>query len=504
MRSTLWRSDDRGASLVIALAFITVVAVGVTVTLSFIDTSLRASRAMRDQASYAANADGAAQVAINQIRKGQYDGTSGTCFTGGNSLTLSNLYQPQGGAADSAYVVCALDGPHTATDPNVAINSNNKPVNAILTLGTSGSEDGINVKVSGGRTLRVKGPIFSNSTINVPQGTLRTTSSATARGSCSGTITSTPAKQCNIGSVTNTAGNDPNYSPASGSTATQSVPSCKKNDLKHFSPGRYTDLTALNKWTSNACKDSILHFTPGTYYFDYNGEWDVDSGWIVGGTETSTLVAGTTPSIPGACVSPIPPDSGSWTRPGPGAGVQFIFGGTSRISLSNAQIELCGTYSTTSPPIAVYGLKSPVGPVSAQSGCVTTVGGCAVILTDNSPNSALYIQGHVYVPKAKVDISLNNATGQVLRYGIVARSLYLNPTGSADLDHEVIQIPDDVASFGHNTVVNLTVYVCPASSTCSASGQLRLRVKVGILDPSGSAASGGQRQVTVYNWSVQR
>ena len=45
------RSDDSGAALILALVFITVVAVVVAVVLSFADSSFRTTMALRDQAA---------------------------------------------------------------------------------------------------------------------------------------------------------------------------------------------------------------------------------------------------------------------------------------------------------------------------------------------------------------------------------------------------------------------------------------------------------------------
>jgi hypothetical protein len=503
MRARARLRGDDGATLVVALIFITVVALGLAVTLSFADTSLRATRALRDQAAGVANADGAAQVAINALRKGTYNGTAGSCFGGSSALTLPNFYQPPSGPADSAFVSCALDTDHTLTDPNVTINDDNMPNYAILTVGTNSFEDGINVRVAGGGTLKVKGPIFSNSTIDVDLGTLNSSSSVTARRGCSGPITSTPSPVCNIGPGSD---RDPDYSPNGGSTTLRSVPNCKKNDLIHLSPGRYTDLSGLNKITSSVCKDTVLHFEPGTYYLDLDGQWNIASGWVVGGKATTNLVAGTAPPIPGACESPTPPTPiGTWTKQTPGQGVQIIFGGESRIAIGHAKVELCGIYSTARPPIALYGLKSPVDMVDAQGGCVTdTSFGCPVITTDNAPDSLLFVQGTTYMPRARIAVALNNDTGQVFRNGVIARSLYVEPTASADLSNPLIEVLGHVTDFGRRTVVYLTVHVCPGASTCSAAGRLRLRVKVGIIDPSGSPGTGGDRDVTVYTWSVQR
>jgi hypothetical protein len=49
-------------------------------------------------------------------------------------------------------------------------------------------------------------------------------------------------------------------------------------------------------------------------------------------------------------------------------GVQFFFGGDSRLVVDGAKAELCGTYSTTSPPIAVYGATSGAETQTAPSG----------------------------------------------------------------------------------------------------------------------------------------
>ncbi|GAA2330597.1 hypothetical protein GCM10010170_008650 [Dactylosporangium salmoneum] len=506
MTSRIKHTDDSGAALVLALVFVTVVAVVIATVLSFAATSIRATLNLRDQAAEAATADGAAQIAINTLRQGTFDGTAGKCFGATQpSLTLKGFYQASSGSTYSAYVTCNLDSAKSAASP-VAISAANKPGSAVLTLGTAAAEDGINLKVSGGGTLKVHGSIVSNSNINVSQGTLATNASVTARTGCTGSITSVPAKVCNT--ATTTA--DPDY-PAPTTTPTlQPVPKCSgKGKVVEFSAGRYTDLASLNGLTDNSgCKGSIFWFHPGTYYFDFGGEWLIDTGYLIGGTPTTQPVDGATPTIPGSCLTPIPPDplpAGGWTQPGPNAGVQFVFGGASRIRVKAAQVEICGTYSKTSPPIAVYGLKAAVGSVPAQSGCVTTVpysSGCAVIKTENSPNSRLYIQGTTYVPKAALDVQLNNLTGQVFRYGVISRSLFMTPTGSADLTGPVIEVPDDSPGYGLRTVVNLTVYICAGTAVCAAD-KVKLQATVGLVDRSG-APSPGKREVTIYNWSSQR
>src|SRR5690606_37614332 len=64
--------EDRGATLLLALIFITVISVAVVGMLTLAFANLRATTALREQAAAAAAADGAAQVAINALRRGDF------------------------------------------------------------------------------------------------------------------------------------------------------------------------------------------------------------------------------------------------------------------------------------------------------------------------------------------------------------------------------------------------------------------------------------------------
>jgi hypothetical protein len=140
-------------------------------------------------------------------------------------------------------------------------------------------------------------------------------------------------------------------------------------------------------------------------------------------------------------------------------------------------------------------------------------GRCALIYTSTSYKGNFYIQGTTYTPLAPLDIALSNITAQVLRFGVIARSLQLWETGSVSYQGPVIEIPDNSPGYGvADTVVYLTVYVCSGSSTCKTpsdtttsapTGKLALRTRVYIHDPTGAPVA-GSRQMTVQSWAVQR
>jgi hypothetical protein len=108
------------------------------------------------------------------------------------------------------------------------------------------------------------------------------------------------------------------------------------------------------------------------------------------------------------------------------------------------------------------------------------------------------------VPKAVIDLTLNNITSQVLRFGVVARSLWVKETGSLSYSGPVIEVPDNSAGYGPGgTVVYLDVYLCEAAPTCSTAGKLGLRARVLIYDPT-TIPNPPARQITIQSWAVQR
>jgi hypothetical protein len=98
---------ERGATLVYALLFITTVSVIVTAAVSLAGAHVHTTVMQRDQTAVAGAADGAAQIAINTLRRGTFTGGSNNCFSGANSLRANNLFAvPSTGAQGSAVVVC--------------------------------------------------------------------------------------------------------------------------------------------------------------------------------------------------------------------------------------------------------------------------------------------------------------------------------------------------------------------------------------------------------------
>lgn len=666
-----WKGDDAGAALPLVLILVTVIAVVLGALLSFADTSVRTTVNLRDQAASAYTADGALQAGINAIRNGKFTGAAGEhCFGASDTLTLPNF-----GGTGSAAVSCTAD-PAKVQIQCPSLSVCNRPGNAILTLGTGG-EDGLNIQQPTGSSFRVHGVVYSNSNIRVVNGSLDTNTAVYARGACAGTIRSAPAASCGYGG--SSLGADPGYAPALTSVPPrQSLPPCTKaGSLVTFQPGFYDDAAGLSAMMSSSskCKDSTFWFTPGTYYFDFRNsaairppslaagpdEWTVDNGYLVAGTpvDGSGRIIAKPPvpaQIPGACDNPIDDAKA--------VGVQFVFGGDSRLAVKAGQVEICGTYSAERPPVAVYGLTSgaetpvtttlapasvtgdftggttaslskvdksgatwvapgktggtatltatgftpaaapPAGtiltsakvrvvhsndqgaskdahtaqftpsgsspiPLSlsspndgtaasdefdvtkqlaqavydgtfsggqlsytvdlkhegtelvdalqleltytppalrAESGCTqllyTSSAACALVTAVNNSGNRFYVQGTTYAPKAVLDVTLNNATEPIFRFGVIARSLWVKETGSVTFTGAVIEVPDDSPGFVFG--VYLSAYVCPGSSTCAPGGTPAARARVAYVDGDPTNPVPGARQVSVLSWSGNR
>lgn len=353
---------DDGASLILVLVVVTVIAVAAAALLSLVGTSLRTTTTLRDKAAAEYLADGAAQAAINNIRNSDYNASSGQhCFKTTDTLTLENFTTTASSAA-SAAVGCTADPAKTLIQcPSLA--NCNRPGNAILTLGG----EGLNIQQPTGSTFRVHGTVFSNSTIKV-DGTLNTNTGVYARVACTGpgTIVSTPAARCGY-TTPDPLGDDPNYATATGTVPVhRDLPACATSKtVIAFEPGYYDDAVGLSKMMdgSGACRDNTWWFKPGTYYFDFHNsvtagrnpllpsgtnEWTIDNGRLVAGTLVDPAGAAAA-KIPGACDNPIRNDTAQ--------GVQFIFGGDSQLSVKAGAAEICGTYSRSTPPVAIYGLR---------------------------------------------------------------------------------------------------------------------------------------------------
>ena len=294
-----------------------------------------------------------------------------------NSLELKNLYPKAGDqtADSSARVECSVVPGTGIFGAGVGVGINDPDptdsfARALTTVGTTGVWQGMTLKPLGtGNTasMPVRGGVGSKSYINVTNGALVTDGYVKAEGACTGVIVSSPAQVCNQpGSVAV----PPTPAPPLTSVPTFRNPSDYAASCI-FQPGFYNNAKALSD-AVNSC--TTAQFASGKYYFDFRDEergtgqnvWNITKT-VIGGEYVGT-------SIPGGCKSPILND--------PIAGVQFVFGATSRITVSDtARVELCGPSNGGEPPTTLFQEQS--GSTEAPVTLTPATAGTADQLTGN-------------------------------------------------------------------------------------------------------------------------
>jgi hypothetical protein len=347
---------ERGASLVLAIAFLGLFSVFIVALLGFAQAAFLSTVGVHEQGLRQYAASSAVDTAIQRVRA-NIDLGRDPAF-GGPSCDLS---YPAVGDAPAVSVTCAGQPGSGDVQPGT-----DAPPNAILTLATTGV--GIDNTKNG--TLYVQGPIFSNADIrlhNPGQPKLDATDMPiTARGNCGDTLSDWTYGElrCNFTGV-DPDGDDPGYPSRLGELgaslpAPNPVPTCLGSGSGRtiaYSPGYYTNVAVLTQ-TVSGCSNAPRWFQPGVYYFDFdfdpafsNPVWTITDR-IIGGTPK-----GWTPgsSAPG---TPPPQATASTTCQAPG--VQFVFGGGSRVVLGgSAVVELCASQlAGPGGRIAIYGQRT--------------------------------------------------------------------------------------------------------------------------------------------------
>jgi hypothetical protein len=548
------RADD-GATLVIVLIVVTVISVVMGVILSQVDTNLRATVALRDQASDVYAADAAGQALVTQIRNGKL-----ACAT--PAMTQVDLGN---GASSPFYTpVSTVDGPLNAhatctpdtsdgvvtttttsgSGPSIGGGNNNLPSYALLAMEPNSLTEGITLPMSNKTICVENGKVAANSSINITNNVLGVRVTGTGSASNCGTGSSTgltvQAYGRNGSGGCQSSGGTYSPTPCTALGSLISTPTAPKPDNSSigtvnpapvcktksgttyaaFVPGKYTSVVALN----SPCAGGVDFewFSPGTYFFDFGStpwQWPTT---LVGGTPTSgpsttngdgststpaiTSVSATSAnSLPDLAGIPAWPSSSS-QHPNACAdpsvqqqypGIEFVFGGSSTFTPKpGGNAELCGTYSATAPPIAIYGTSSStdVPGVSAETLCkngstpvtcsaVNPTANGSLINTTTNGQAQFYIKGFVYTPVAPMSINVKNSNGQIFNWGVVVWNFNVNVNGSSPTA-PFIQLPSPNQGFTQTTTTTytiryLSVWTCVASaSPCSTSGSPNLRVKV--------------------------
>jgi Tfp pilus assembly protein PilX len=452
--------DEVGASLILALVMITVISVALLAVLGLASTSFRALTTVHDQRAVAYAADSAVQTAIAVSQK-----DSNACG--------SVAYGTVSGQAVTAD--CSLKS------QGVTAAAGSMPSNA-LWAGAGGAA------FTTGGTTSPGGPVASNGTIS---GTLAGGPyTVQATGACPGVTADDPSDVvCNTGKPVYA---DPNYpsepiaSLGSAANPLNPVPTCTvANGVLQFAPGYYTDVRSLQapayaQSGKPTCRSGYLYFKPGVYYFDFgfdpalstDAQWDVLATQVIVGGEAKGWdpnVANSTPGVPGSSVNGTSVACKT-EKDGATTGVQFVFGGSSEMSVSStAKVELCADPSptTTSQQIAIYGQQTGdmAAPQTLTRAPTTATPSPATGWTGLTPVNKV-------LPIAPATASID---GQAASYTVpsspstqmtLGHPALVLPVGSINVSYELqIQHSESVTANVSNITVKVVIGACNFTST---------------------------------------
>jgi hypothetical protein len=371
------RRNESGASVVLALVFLSLFGLFISAILTFTESSLLVSRQASIGADQVYGADGALEGAINVVA------TNASAGVDGSGTPCSFLHA-------GVTVTCA---PKTGS----GVASTTRP--AIAAYGESEQEG---VRLSGAGDLAVGGDVVSNSKLVVadPARKMTVHGNALAAKGCEPDPVSQPSPvsiqtlgpgtRVDCAAPVSPQGYPPLLiDPAADPTAlVQRRPpttevACAAGSprtvLPPLEPGLYVDAVALSALTSSgSCGNKVVRFNPGLYYFDFGFgqgsictsvpstcEWKINmpTGGAVGGTSTVDFEAAPSPlPATGNCVIDAP-------------GVQFVFGDGSHLSVVDGTVELCGQQAVDQRRAVVQGLADvPLGQRLATDGPTDTLG----------------------------------------------------------------------------------------------------------------------------------
>lgn len=382
-------TGDDGVVLAVALVFLFVVSLVIFGLLGGTDANLRTTPVVKSRSERAYAADGAIEWGIQKL---EIDST--VCTASGGTVTIPNV--------------------PTLNGRPVTLKCTPTFGNDLGAGGWAAIVNGTLSKQSGGDPT-ISGPVFATGPISVLGGgnlivenanVVDKFSSCTGQTAPSG-LTVTPAPPygwvCTTASAPDPAHVLPPV-PTTVNPAAVTVGGCKV-----FSPGKYTVAPALG---------SDNFFVSGVYYFENIGLWSIANNTnLIGGTPHEGTYELT--GLPGAC-SLVSDLNGTGAT---GFGVEFIFGGDSRMEVNNntlvelfSRIPASGDSAT--PKISMIAVPS------TGNGYVQETTG-TLLLDVKTGGAGFLVHGMVYAATTDINLFASNGTIAQLQNGVVARNLSL-------------------------------------------------------------------------------
>lgn len=448
--------DERGASMIMALVFVTVFGMTMAATLGYADQGFRTDRAVQERQSSLYGAGGALDTAIGAMRADlEWGAADAACATvpvvlmDGRRAEVTCTARGDAGAVQGRSV-------RVGAPPDV-------PSHALLT-NSRPAEPGL---AQAGGTLAVSGPVVASSSLVIAGGgTLDAGRAAVhAGGACPvGQIVSRPAAVCNapttneISDALTRVG-----APSVARPAVRRVPSCPgQGAYVALAPGQYDDAARLTALTDGSCPGVVVHLLPGTFWFNF-GQRGLAAQWRI--TDPAADVIAGTPKdwTPGPWrARPSLPVAGACDADHT-AGALLVFSRESALYVGAAHnVEVCASAAAEGQRIAIYGPTASTGAPAeqVQTRCVVLARGCPFIMVTGwrvGATSQLRVHGTVLAPSGAIGIDFARGGQAQFDRGVLVRSVSTWGSSSASLS-PVFAVPASASAIP-DRVVELVVTI---------------------------------------------
>ncbi len=437
-------TDDRGSALVMAIIFVTVVGLAVTMGLGYSAVSLRAATRHYEPARdrlYAA--DAAMKAAVQSVIANPVNGRSNT--DGSCEPTMSY------GTVDGepvTVVVC----PQGATS---LTPKGGGSAWGLLTMAT-GTEKGLVVSGKGG--LQIYGNVAANSAIDVSNESNLVVDGGTVKalGGCSGSITVDGVAVGNC-TVATAPAVDPAYLPGITAPPAAGSGSCNRTtNIATLAAGTWTQATF------DAAIDDcdVVWLQSGIHYLEHI-DWQIKYRVIAGDLAVASSAIATT-AVGAACKQGV-------------NGATLVLGGTTQLTLTGATatLEVCGK------SIAQASGKAVELPLYGPTADIVTAGSSGVLATTVSPATSGSGTNWSNTSRARtVDGSLATLS---ISAGATSRNLDITGlSGTAAIPASIRQLSVVArASSNRAATLSLTVLDAGGAVQCATVSGLALPTSLG-------------------------
>jgi hypothetical protein len=241
-----------------ALMFLMVFGVLVGMVLHFGYTSLQAGNSTRAEATRTYAAAGAAEGAVDALRK---DTSLGVDF-GATPIPSSTCFTMPAGSLDNATALTATCTPRSGSGAAPPGSLTSQPGHALLTT-TSNTAEGVDLTSSA--NVPHKGDVRSSRALTVPAGATLTSTTYVSGQTCTVGGTVTPTAACGVAAPPAVAYPLPRKTGTTAMdypTLVQTLPACTTGVVS-FTPGTYSSRSALQTLI-NTCSGAAFWFRPAS------------------------------------------------------------------------------------------------------------------------------------------------------------------------------------------------------------------------------------------------